>query len=141
MAQEGVHELSQKLTSEGDPPTNRVLLVDDDRITLNYLSFLFRSLGWDTRQSLSGEGALDILKSEPMFELMIIDLQMPGMHGLQLLEKIREIYGPKPVVFIFSSFIDQSNRAKALALGAQTVIHKSTNSKDIYELLKTWGYS
>ncbi|ABQ25527.1 response regulator [Geotalea uraniireducens] len=67
-----------------------ILLVDDDIITLNLLSECFRQSGMRVHCAENGEDALQMMQ-ESTFVLMLTDLQMPGMNGLELARKAREL--------------------------------------------------
>lgn len=66
----------------------KLLMVDDDRVGLFTLKFPFEA-EYDVELAFSGEEALNLLK-ENYFDVAIIDFRMPGMNGLELLEKIKE---------------------------------------------------
>lgn len=67
-----------------------ILLVDDDIITLSLLSECFRQSGLRVHCAENGEDALQMMQ-ESTFALMLTDLQMPGMNGLELARKAREL--------------------------------------------------
>ena len=71
----------------------RILFVDDDPNVLNGLKRLFRPMRkeWEMEFAQSGEKALDIFSSR-IFDVVVTDIQMPGMDGVELLTKIREIH-------------------------------------------------
>jgi CheY-like chemotaxis protein len=68
----------------------RILVIDDDELTLTLISDLLQSSGFEVRQAADGEQALKILESE-WFPVIITDWQMPIMSGLELTRRLREI--------------------------------------------------
>lgn len=67
-----------------------ILVVDDDSTTLCLLSECFRQSGLRVHCAGNGEDALQMMQ-ESTFVLMLTDLQMPGMNGLELAQKAREL--------------------------------------------------
>lgn len=88
-----------------------VLVVDDDRLILDLASSFFESEGMAVQCASSGEDALKKLR-ERAFILMITDLNMPGMDGLELAEKARVIAPHMP---IFMGTSDLSPEISCLA--------------------------
>ncbi|AMJ67211.1 response regulator [Hymenobacter sp. PAMC 26628] len=78
----------------------------------------------------SGEEALDYLRDHPSEVVLILsDINMPGMSGLELLRQVRAQYPapvppPTPVVLMLTAYGDQATRDQALGLGADDLITK-----------------
>jgi CheY-like chemotaxis protein len=86
----------------------------------------------------SGEEALNVL-SENFHEAILIlsDINMPGMTGLQLLEKIRHTYEkPPPVVMMITAYGDEDNYRMAMQLGANDFLTKPLDFGLLKEKLK-----
>ncbi len=79
--------------------SERILLVDDDRNFLRVLGYQVQQFGYDTCCVSSGVQALDRIQESPM-DLVVSDLRMPGMDGLQLLERIRRLDPDLPVIVL-----------------------------------------
>jgi CheY-like chemotaxis protein len=82
-----------------DSSMAKILLVDDDRRLLNLLEDTLASIGYSTTSVQSGKEALDYL-SVTTPDLVISDISMPEMDGLELLQRIRSSYPKLPVIFI-----------------------------------------
>ena len=67
---------------------NSILVVDDDRTTVYVLQRLLNAAGYSTRVAMDGVEALKMLRAEP-FDLLLLDVWMPRMTGLELLAKLR----------------------------------------------------
>ena len=67
-----------------------ILVIDDDKAIANALKVLFAQAGYETEVAYSGQEAIEILKRKK-FDLALLDILMPGMHGLEVLPKIKEI--------------------------------------------------
>jgi two-component system, response regulator PdtaR len=75
-------------TSLPAPSSRRILLVDDDSITLDLLSHIFHHAGYATSKAASAEAALTSLaEQEP--DLALLDISMPGMSGLELAKRLQ----------------------------------------------------
>ena len=79
--------------------SEQILLVDDDRNFLRVLGYQVQQFGYDTCCVSSGVQALDRIQESPM-DLVVSDLRMPGMDGLQLLERIRRLDPDLPVIVL-----------------------------------------
>jgi PAS domain S-box-containing protein len=69
----------------------RVLVVDDDDALLNLMALALRRRGYQVEQACDGFTALKILASNPAFSVLLTDLMMPGMSGLELLREVRKV--------------------------------------------------
>ena len=81
----------------------KMLIVDDDNAYLNVLEKIFSKMEYEAEFAGSSEEALEILKKDN-FPLIITDLEMPGLDGVELCKQIREI-DPKAVVYALSGYI------------------------------------
>lgn len=68
----------------------KALIVDDDEFLLDIYSAKFTEKGVNMKSAASGEAALDVLREDDDFDLILLDVVMPSMNGLELLSKIRE---------------------------------------------------
>ena len=89
--------------------------------------------------AFSGEDALVYLnKHEHETVLILSDINMPGMSGLQLLEHIKEKYHkPPPVVMMITAYVDEENYNTAKKLGADDFLTKPVDFTALKEKLKT----
>ena len=121
-----------------DAPSPLVLVVDDDDDIRDILSYGIEASGCRCLTAESGEAALRILKSEPV-EVVISDVQMNGMSGLDLLEKIKTLYHePPPVVMMITAYGDSENYSKAIKLGADDFLTKPVDFASLKEKIKTF---
>jgi DNA-binding response OmpR family regulator len=82
----------------GDALTRtRVLVVDDDADTRELIALVLSQAGYDVDDAADGFAALaKVSRYRP--DLVLTDLRMPGMHGVDLLQRIRRIHGDVPVI-------------------------------------------
>jgi response regulator NasT len=94
-------------------PRRLILLVDDDPILLAYLSTVLRHGGYDTLEAASAAEALQrVAEREADIALALLDINMPGMSGLDLARRLRD---HTSVAFMFLSSVDDAETARQAA--------------------------
>ena len=77
----------------------KILIVDDERSILELLKTVFQKQGYRVETSLSARKALDMIE-EDSFDLILTDIKIPGMSGMDLLKKVKEMNSDIPVIMI-----------------------------------------
>lgn len=115
---------------------NRILVVDDDEMNLRMAEFALKRENFEIIKASSGEEALSLLKSESV-DLVLLDIEMPEMNGIQTLEKIRadESFGNIMVMFLTASG-DADDVASAGKLGVSGYIKKPFMPNDLVARVK-----
>jgi CheY-like chemotaxis protein len=90
-----------------------VLLVDDDPIVAEGTAAMIEDLGYLVVEAESGARALDLLRTDPNFDIVITDYVMPGMTGSQLAEEVRRMRPGLPVA-IATGYADAAREASGL---------------------------
>jgi len=99
-----------------------ILVVDDERIVRESFQHWFAKYGYRVAVVASGLEALERLEGEP-FDLMFVDIKMPGMDGLELLGKVKEKY-PEVLVVIITAYGSIESAVQAMKLGASDYLLK-----------------
>lgn len=107
----------------------KILVVDDDASIRNMLSIVLKNSGYDAAAAESSESALKRLKTET-FHLIISDIKMPGISGIELLKKIKVISPEIPVIMI-TAFASANDAVEAMKLGAEDYITKPFNLDEL----------
>jgi DNA-binding NarL/FixJ family response regulator len=112
----------------------KVLLVDDHALVRDGLTQALHEMACDRRPvcvacARSAEQALEIIGADADFDLMVLDLMLPGMSGVELLEALRERQQAIPVL-ITSGVEDRPAIQRALRLGAAGFASKSLPTED-----------
>jgi PAS domain S-box-containing protein len=81
-------------------PPSRILVVDDNSAVRAITATILRTLGHDAIEAAGGEAALNLLEGDRQFDLLIVDLAMPNMHGHEFAAKARELIPDVPALFV-----------------------------------------
>ena len=108
----------------------RILIVDDDAGQRSLLNSFLKSQGFDTVTADSGERALETLRGSE-FQMMISDVRMPGISGLETLRRAREMNATLPVLLV-TAYTDIRDAVGAMRDGAVNYLAKPI---DLDELL------
>jgi DNA-binding response OmpR family regulator len=112
----------------------RVLLVDDESQFVEALAERLQLRGFEALVANDGAAALDLLERD-FVGLVVLDLRMPEMDGLEVLRRIKEKW-PKTQVIVATGHGDEEDRRKCLELGAFAFLSKPVNIKELSGLLK-----
>ncbi len=107
----------------------KILVVEDDQYVLESLSLLLTHEGYEVSTANEGQTALQLIKNEP-FDLVIVDLKMPKIDGLELLKKIRAVV-PDTVVIMMTAYGSIKSAVEAMKLGASDYITKPISADEI----------
>ncbi|MCI8446217.1 MAG: response regulator transcription factor [Bacilli bacterium] len=103
----------------------RILIIEDDISIHECLEELLRNNGYDTCNAYSGTEALLLLEKEK-YDLILLDLMLPGMNGEQIIEKIKDT----PII-VLSAKISSDDKVNCLLSGANDYITKPFNSNEL----------
>jgi DNA-binding response OmpR family regulator len=110
----------------------RVAIVDDDQQLLVSLSGLLRSFGID---ALTFRSAAEFLEARPSpVDCLVADVHMPGMNGLEMIEKLRKDGETLPII-VLSALDPEATRNEALARGADAYFAKPVNSDELMKCM------
>ena len=117
----------------------KILIVEDDPLIARLYEEAFKLSGYEVEMAFNGEqGSQKLQEMKPKPTLILMDVMMPKMNGLQLLERIKK--DPEiqniPVVML-TNLADEEGQKKALALGAATYVVKSQHTpKEVVKKVK-----
>ncbi len=91
--------------STGIETRHKVLLVDDDAISLELMAVILAHEGHQVLRANDAGAALELLaaNTDARPDVLLVDLQMPGISGGQLAEKVRALKGPEPLLLAMSA--------------------------------------
>ncbi|MEG1896166.1 MAG: response regulator, partial [Oscillospiraceae bacterium] len=119
--------------------TIRALVVDDDQDTREYISVVFERLGIKHDMAASGEEAVAKLQAEhdrgSGYDICFVDWKMPGIDGIDVTRKIRELYDEDTVVIIVSAFDLSAIEDTARQAGANNFVTKPMFQSTVFNVL------
>jgi two-component system cell cycle response regulator len=118
------------------PLAPKILVADDDQALSRTLSWILKENGYDVLTVPGGEHLFDHLQAEP-FDLLLLDIMMPKVDGLQLLQKVKSDpkYKDLPVLMI-SSMPPEEATVRSLGLGAADFIPKPFRVRELLARVK-----
>lgn len=116
----------------------KILLVDDHLDDATLITHAMKAAGCEIQiiVAMNGERALELLKTQP-FDLLILDINMPGIDGLAMLDLLRKQLQNDVTVIVLTGSNQISHRAHAEALGADDYVVKSTDYRSFETSLTT----
>src|SRR3972149_4809713 len=111
----------------------RILVVDDEQHVRNSLATWFREEGYDVSVAASGKEALATLTREGT-NILLVDIKMPGMDGLELQHKVREL-APDATIIIMTAYASVETAVQALKDGAYDYIVKPFDPEGVSRLV------
>ena len=118
----------------------RVLVVEDDVDTLNMWQHILSSWGYDVDGAHSAPSALAKIQDKCP-DVIISDLVLPGMSGIELLKRLRSTKPDCRIFFVLATGqACVSSAVAAIAEGAAEVLLKPVNFEELHETLKRYGF-
>ena len=114
----------------------KILICDDDSITLRMLEFQFKKDGFEILKAMNGREAQKILDENNDIDVMVTDMYMPSMNGLELLTYVRTTLGSKIPIVVISRVNVEENILYAFELGANEYLTKPFDLEDISNKVK-----
>ncbi len=111
-----------------------ILVVDDEESVRDSLNSWFTDDGYDVKCAENAKRALSILESED-FDIILADLKMPGMDGLEMLRRIKTL-NKESIVIVMTAFATVDTAVKALKDGAYDYITKPFDPDDLSHLIR-----
>jgi CheY-like chemotaxis protein/anti-anti-sigma regulatory factor len=113
---------------------NKILVIDDEKITLRMFGLFLEAYGYEMLAAESGEQGLELFEHERP-KLVLTDIKMPTMDGLEVLQRIKEI-DPGAEVIVITGHGDMELAIKALNLDAADFVNKPIKRDNLEKALK-----
>ena len=111
----------------------KILLVDDDRFLLDMYLLKFKKSGLEIDTSSTSLGALEKMRATPAYDIVLLDIIMPGIDGLEVLKTLRdEKLVPNAVVIMLTNQADDFQKAKELGVDGY-IIKATTIPSEVVE--------
>ncbi len=119
---------NQSVPSRLNQPA-RLLIVDDEPLIRTSLAEFLEQDGFSVRMAADGQQALELAQSVP-FDLVLTDIQMPGMDGVELLERLHQI-NPEVFVILITAYGTVETAVEAFQRGAQDYLLKPIRFNEV----------
>jgi PAS domain S-box-containing protein len=113
---------------------SKLLLIDDEDGIRKVLSISLKSDGYDVATAASGQQGIDLFQKE-FFPIVLTDIKMPGMDGIEVLRRIKEI-NPEVEVIVITGHGDMESAIQSLHLGASDFLTKPVSDQLLSIALK-----
>jgi len=115
----------------------KVLIAEDDETSEKLLSIEMKKFSREILKTISGKEAIEICRKNPDIDLVLMDIQMPGINGYEATRQIRE-FNKEVVIIAQTSFALSGDRGKALEAGCNDYISKPVKKRELQNLIKKY---
>lgn len=112
----------------------RILIVDDEKITLKNLEYVMKKEGYEVAATMSGPNALKLLQ-EQEFDVVLTDLKMEKVDGMEILEKTKQMY-PDTEVIMITAYATIPSAVETMKKGAYDYIAKPIKLDEVRKIVK-----
>lgn len=114
----------------------RILIVDDDREIVELLNIYLKNEGYEVIKAYNGQQALNYINNDEEIQLVILDVMMPKVGGIEVVEKLREANDSIPVI-ILSAKSSDNDKIQGLISGADDYVTKPFNPLEVIARVKS----
>lgn len=116
-------------------PNKKILVVDDDQMSLDLLRFSLRSQGYQTEAAATGNDAVKFFPDSKI-DLVLLDLRLPDMDGMEVMRRVKEI-SPDTEVIIISGYSSMEKAVEATKQGAFYFVEKPVDIQKLFPLVES----
>jgi CheY-like chemotaxis protein len=116
----------------------RILLAEDNDINQQLALIILSKMGYAPAVAENGKEVLDRLQERP-FDLIFMDIQMPGMDGLEATRIIRATQSVQPLIIAMTANASREDKDECLSEGMNDYLSKPVNLDEIIQVLEKWG--
>jgi len=115
--------------SSVSPSSGRILIVDDDASVRRALHITLQTLGFSTSEASGGEEALMLVRTAP-FEVVLLDMNLPGLDGLEICRQLRQLL-PRIAILMLTVRDSEDDKVQALEAGADDYVTKPFHIREL----------
>ena len=113
----------------------KILIAEDDETADNLLSIFVKSISKEVLHANNGVAAIDLCRNNPDLDLILMDIQMPGMNGYEATKMIRE-FNKNVIIIAQTAFALEDDRGKSIKAGCNDHITKPINRIELIAKIK-----
>jgi PAS domain S-box-containing protein len=113
----------------------KILIVEDDEISYSLLKRLIQKFSSEVLHAVTGVEAVEACRNNPDLDLVLMDIRMPVMNGLEATQQIRQ-FNKNVIIIAQTAFGFSSDREMALEAGCNDYISKPVNKDKLFEIIK-----
>jgi CheY-like chemotaxis protein len=116
----------------------QILIAEDNPVNQKLAERVLTKLGYEPEKVFNGEEAVKAI-SQKYYDIILMDIQMPVMDGMEATQKIRLLPSSQPVIIAMTANAMQGDREKCLEAGMDDYISKPVKLEDLVTLLEKWA--
>ena len=113
----------------------KILIVDDDKEIVELLSIYVKNEGYEPIQAFTGKEALTKIATNPGIDLMILDIMMPNMSGIEVIKAVRK--DSQVPILVVSAKTTDMDKIQGLITGADDYVSKPFNPLEVMARVKS----
>ena len=113
----------------------KILIAEDDEVSLELIQYFVGSIGEEILIARNGFEAIELCRNNQDIDLILIDIKMPGMDGLEATRQIRQ-FNPGVIIIAQTAYAFNEDKEKAIAVGCNDYISKPLNQNILLGLIK-----
>ena len=133
--QKTAHKLSEEFSKQYPL---RILIAEDNPVNQKWTTKILSKLGYQTEMVNNGKEVLEVV-SDRQYDLILMDVQMPEMDGLEATRMIRLCLEAQPVVIAMTANVMQGDRQDCMQSGMDDYISKPVELNDLVGMLEKWA--
>jgi CheY-like chemotaxis protein len=115
----------------------KILIVEDDYATREFFNEIFSEYDLDINFAATGKEALDKLKDKNSYNIVLLDIQLPDIHGLEVLKQIRQL-SDDIVVIAETAFAMKGDREALMKNGCNDYISKPFDQTKVFDIVNKY---
>jgi PAS domain S-box-containing protein len=116
----------------------RILLVDDNATNRKVASQILLKAGCDVETANSGQEAIDRLANDASFDLVLMDIQMPEMDGMETTRRLKASNAALPPIVAMTAYAMKEDRERFLAVGMDDYLAKPIRAQQLIHMVSKW---
>jgi CheY-like chemotaxis protein len=127
--------IQPKLLSDINLQGKKILVVEDDFISGQFIKELFDGTHVEIVHVLTASSAIELLQNNIKFDLVLLDIQLPDMNGLQVAKSIKTKRPNLPIV-VQTAYAFDSYKQRSIEIGCDYFISKPIDIAKLYDIIK-----